>query len=298
MDKKVIFLFMFLFVGAIVLAANVDNVIDLKEYMNVKIIEPLESNGAVPVNIQDQHSEIIDLILHNQIDTIALNQTNSIDDRFIYINTSTTPDNTMIICLKEESAFYQASILSVSSIGGDMYLIELDTPLDYAFTSATYGELATTNMAIDGSSTPVIFKVSPKGSRDNVSWDITRIIFVMAGTGIGAQNDAPDDGDFGVTGVLTNGVVLRSINGITKNIFNVKRNGEFRLRAYDVEYTDASKAGLYSVGVRRTFAGQSKNGVTVRLDAITNDTIEVIIQDDLTDMFGMKAVVQGHMVTD
>lgn len=258
----------------------------------------LESNGAMPVNIQDQHTEIVDLILHNQIDTLTLNQTYSIDDRSVYINTSTTPDNTMIVCFKDGEAFYQASILSVSSIGGDIYLIELDTPLDYAFTSATYGELATTNMAIDGSSTPVTFKVSPIGLNDDVAWDITRIIFVMSGEGIGPTNDHPDDSDFGVTSVLTNGIVLRSVNGITKNIFNIKRNGEFRLRVYDVTYTEKSKAGLYSVGVRRSFAGQDKNGVTVRLNAITNDTIEIIIQDDLTEMFGMKAVIQGHMVTD
>lgn len=295
MNKSLIFLLGLLLITSIFIVVAQSNVINFRGGIENII---LESNGALPVNIQDQHTEIIDLILHNQIDTIALNQTNSIGDRSVYINTSTTPDATMIVCFKEDTAFYQASILTVSSLGGDMYLIELDTPLDYAYTDATYGELATTNMAINGSSTPVTFKVSPKGLDDGVAWDITRIIFVMAGTGIGAQNDAPDDGDFGVTGVLTNGIVLRSVNGITKNIFNVKRNGEFRLRAYDVTYTEASKAGLYSVGVRRTFAGQSKNGVTVRLNADANDTIEVIIQDDLTEMFGMKAVVQGHVVTD
>jgi len=260
---------------------------------------PLEANGAIPVNIQDQHTEIIDLVLHRELDNVTLNQTYSIGDTSIIIETTgVTPTAGHTVCFKELSAFYQANIIAVTPIAGNFYNVTLDTPLDYSFSSNMNGCLSTTNMAIDGSVTPQTFHITPEGLSDGEEWDITRIIFVLAGEGIGAQNDKPDDGDFGVTSVLTNGIVLRSVNGVTKNIFNVKRNGEFRLRAYDVTYTDKSKAGLYSVGVRRSFSGTDKNGVTVRLTASSKDTIEVIIQDDLTEMFGMKAVVQGHRVTD
>jgi len=257
---------------------------------------PLDNSGNIEVALQDQHTEIIDLKLNKLINNITLLQNTNIYDRIININSISAPNVLESICLKEGVAFYQAHILDVDSLGGNEYTIELDTPLDFPYTTSANGCLSIVNMAVDGSVTPVIFSLSPQGLDDNVSWDITRVLIVMSGLGIGAQNLAPDDSDFGVTEVLTNGVVLRSINGITKNIFNVKRNGELRLRAYDVTYTEKSKAGLYSVGVRRSFSGQDKNGVTIRLDAATNDALQIIIQDDLTEMFGMQVVAQGHLV--
>lgn len=281
-----------LFVGIIFVEAD-SNIVNLKQGIMDLILE----DGNVPVAIQDQHTEIIDLVMHKEIDNFTLNQSYIIGDRSLYIEVnSIAPVVGDVICLKEKVAFYQAEIISVTLISGTSYLIEVDTPLDYEFTSSSFGCTSTTNMAIDGSVTPVIFKVSPKYLDEDMEWDITRIIFVMSGEGVGVTNDHPDDSDFGVTGNLDNGIVLRSVNGITKNIFNVKRNGEFRLRAYDVTYTEKSKAGLYSISTRRTFSGIDKNGVTVRLNAVTSDTIEVIIQDDLTEMFGMKAVIQGHVV--
>lgn len=293
MKQQLIFAMLFLFTLTSVSAFNFEG--DGVFVTNNPI---LEENGAMPVNIQDQHTEIIDLVLHQRLDNITLNQTYAIGDKTIIIETTgVTPEVGNFVCFKETVAFYQAEIITVTAISGNIYSILLDTPLDYPYTNETKACISTTNMAIDGSVTPQTFHITPYGLNEDVEWDLTRIIFVMAGVGIGAQNDAPDDGDFGVTSQLTNGIVLRSVNGITKNIFNVKRNGEFRLRSYDVDYTDKSKAGLFSVGVRRTFAGQSKNGVTIRLGAENEDTIEVIIQDDLTEMFGMKAVVQGHVVT-
>jgi hypothetical protein len=262
----------------------------------VKIVEPIE-DGSLKVIIQDQHTEIIDLLLHRPLNNLTLNQTYSIGDRNIIVETTgVTPVIGNVVCFKELTAFYQGEILTVTAITGNFYTIELDTPIDFPFSNNTNGCVSTTNMAVDGSVTPQIFYITPYGLNENVEWDITRILFVMSGEGIGATNDHPDDSDFGVTSNLENGIVLRSVNGITKNIFNIKRNGEFRLRAYDVTYTEKSKAGLYSVGVRRSFNGPDKNGVTVRLLAETGDTIEIIIQDDLTEQFGMKAVVQGQVV--
>jgi len=258
---------------------------------------PISDGGFVEVELQDQHTEIIDLKLHQTVNEIFFLSNYNIGDRFVNISSISIPIIGQSTCFKEGTAFYQGGIIGVTSLGGDTYTLELDTPLDYNFSINNFGCLTIVNMAVDGSVTPQIFKVSPEGLNDDVEWDITRVIIVMSGEGIGASDDFPDDSDFGVTSALTNGIVLRSVNGITKNIFNIKKNGEFRLRAYDVTYTDKSKAGLFSVGVRRSFAGVDKNGVTVRLIAGTNDSIEVEIQDDLTEMFGMQIVVQGHVVS-
>ncbi len=258
---------------------------------------PISNNGFMEVELQDQHTEIIDLKLNQEINKIYLLHNYSLNARYINITSNTPPAVGQSVCLKEITAFYQAGIIGVTSLGGDNYKLELDTPLDYPFTINSSGCLSIVNMAVDGSTTPQIFRISPEGLANNVEWDITRVLIVMSGEGIGSTKDFPDDGDFGVTSALTNGIVLRSVDGITKNIFNIKKNGEYRLRAYDVTYTDKSKAGLYSVGVRRSFAGPDKNGVTVRLNSKTNDSIEVIIQDDLTEMYGMQIVVQGHVVS-
>lgn len=263
---------------------------------NVKIISPIE-DGFLPVIIQDQHTEIIDLKMGRLLDTIILLDNYSIGDRVILIETTgviPTIDDT--ICLKEGTAFYQARPVNVVSLGGNQFNITMDTPLDYAFTTSGGCSLTSTNLAVDGSVTPITFKITPSGLNDDVSWDITRFILLFGGDGIGAQNDAPDDGDFGVTTALTNGVVIRSVDGITKNLFNAKTNGDFRARAYDMTYTDISKSNLYTVATRRSFSGPDKNGVTIRLNAITNDSLEFIVQDDLTEMSGGQMIVQGHVV--
>lgn len=293
-------LFLLLLTAVILTSKNKNASLEnLLEENNDAMNEGLTVNisDSVDVYIQDQHTEIIDLILHQQIDNFTLNSNHFIGEKEFNITMiAIAPVVGDLICLKEGLAFYQATVLNVTSIIGLQYIIEVDTPIDYYFTTSAFGCTSTTNMAIDGSVTPQIFKVSPRYLNEDVSWDITRIILVLSGEGVGPANDAPDDSDFGVTTNLDNGIVLRSVNGITKNIFNIKRNGEFRLRAYDVTYTEKTKAGLYSVGIRRSFAGTDKNGVTVRLDADNQDTIEIIIQDDLTEMFGFKAVAQGHVV--
>jgi len=264
----------------------------------VSIVSPLESNGAIPVNIQDQHTEIIDLKLTRHINNVSLLSNVAIDDYDIHLSSISVPTVEQVLCLKEGEAFYQAEPLNIVSTGGDNYTLTMDTPFDYAFTTAAYGCISSSNLAVDGSVTPVIFRVTPANLESGVEWDITRFILIFGGYGIGAQNDAPDDGDFGVTSALTRGIVLRVSDGISKNIFNAKMNGELRARSYDLQYTPASKAGIYSVAMRRTFAGQNKNGVTVRLTADSQDELQIIIQDDLTEMTGGMAIAQGHIVQD
>lgn len=262
--------------------------------------QDLNSDSAkLDVSIQDQHSQIIDLKLSRKLDDITILNNYNIGDTIIVIETTgIVPVIANTICLKESLAFYQGRPITVTLIAGNQYTIELDTPLDFAFTTSSGCALTDTNLAVDGSVTPIIFSISPANLTAGTSWDITRLILLFGGQGIGVTNENPDDSDFGVASAITKGIVLRSVNGITKNIFNAKTNGDFRARAYDVAYIDASKAGLYSVGIRRSFSGVDKNGVTIRLDSDTSDTFELIVQDDLTEMSGGQCVVQGHVVED
>ena len=256
---------------------------------------------AVPIHdvfIQDQHSDIIDLHLCRHIDDVTILSDTEIDEYSVSISCSTTPVAGNMVCFKEGYSFYQGEILSVVDDTGGEYTITIDVPLDFAFTTGATCSLRSPNLNIDGSSTPVVFYVSPSGLVDpsyatqGQKWDITRIIFAIT------DATAMDDAKFGGVTALTNGIIVRKKNNYYKNIFNAKSNGDFALHAYDVTYVPDTlgPAGEYGLRVRRSFAGPEKNGVTIRLDAETDDEIQIIVRDNLTGLTGFQAVVQGHIV--
>ena len=247
----------------------------------------LESNGATPVNIQDQHSEIIDLYMMREDDTFILASGVSIDDNSFTVEAGHSITVGQIVCFQEGIKVMQAEVLSVVT-----NTIGIDTPFDFAFSVGGGCTNGTNNMAVDGSVTPQIFRITPKNLTDGQEWDITRIIFNIT------DDTIMDTEKFGGIPKLTNGIVLRVKNGQIKNIFNAKKNGSFAERVFDIAYDDKAPAGSFGFRARRTFAGQSKNGVTIRLSATNNDELQIMIFDDLTGLNEFEAVAQGHYVTD
>lgn len=259
---------------------------------SVTISSPLESNGAIPVNIQDQHSEILEFYLQQIIDpTLTIFTNTSINDTVVTVSTAAEPTNGSLVCFREDTHFYQAGILSHVANGAN-WDVTLDTPLDFAFTTGGGCALSNKNMAVDGDSTSVEFEFSAEGVTPGTEFDITGIIFHII------DNAAMDTETFGGIPKLTKGIVLRVENTITKNIFNVKSNGDFADHIYDVAFDDKAPAGAYSFRCRKTFAGQPNSGVTVRLNTDTSDKLVLIVQDDLTDLTDFHVVVQGHVVVD
>lgn len=247
------------------------------------------TNGGLDVNIQDQHSQTINLLLARVVQVVTVATAAAIDDMVITLTAAVSPVVGNLICLKEEKSFYQGFIMAVVANGSN-WDVTLDTPLDYAFTTAGGCSERNSNMAVDGSVTPVEFSVSPGDLQDGVQWDITRILATIT------SGTAMDDAKFGGIPALTRGIYMRHVNGITKNLFNIKSNQDWRLEAFDVNYSTKAPAGSYGFSIRRTYGGQSKSGVTLRLDAISSDKLSVWVQDDLTgdDTFFMR--VQGHEV--
>ena len=105
-----------------------------------------------------------------------------------------------------------------------------------------------------------------------------------------------DSAKFGGISALANGVVLRKVDGVYHNIFNIKTNGDFALRSFDVAYDDKAPAGSYGFRCRTTFAGQSKRGVTIRLNGTSGDELQILNQDSLGALSHFNAIVQGHVV--
>lgn len=232
------------------------------------------------VIIADQITEVVDLYFCHEKATTNPTVALSLDDRQITVADTTGAVVGECINIREDVYFFQAIIQSI--VGN---VITFNAFIDYPFTTEASVCFAEWNMAVDGSVTPVIFTICPPA---NATWDLTRII------GNITDSSAMDDGLFGGTPSLSNGVILRVSDGYDKNIFIVSDNGGFTERAYDARYSDKAPAGLYGFSFRRTFAGQNKNGVVIRLDGSTNDQLQLIIQDDLTDLVKFACVAQGH----
>lgn len=257
---------------------------------------PIESNGGVAVNIQDQTSPLIDLYLSQKIADINITVNTSLDDKTVSIESGVAPLVGNLVCFKEGTAFYQGFIISVVSLGGDDYNITLDSPLDYAYTTAGGCSIREHDLATaDGSVNTQIFSLSPFNLDNGTRWDIVRLMFYIE------SSSAMDDGLFGDQTALTNGLVIRRKNGFFQNLFNIKSNGEFAQRAYDRQYAQAAKppsGTAYSLITRRTFGGQNKNGVVIRLNANDSDSLQALVQDDLTALDHVHIIAQGHLVQD
>ena len=246
--------------------------------------------GGLDVFIQDQTTGTIDLKLMNVEGSWTIAVNTNIEDTTITATGGhgiTTGDT---ILIKEGLRYSQFKVTNVVT-----NTITIDSPLDLAYTTAATCTRGTTNMAVIGTlATPVIFGIGPLAAQD---WDIVRVLFVIEG------NATMDSSLFGCIPAIVNGVLIRQRNAVFFNQFNVKSNGDFALRAYDISYDDRAgvPSGIYGFRCRRTFGGAGKTGVTIRLVG-TPEEFQVLIQDDIAtavsgdQITNMEVVVQGHVV--
>jgi len=250
------------------------------------------TNNGLDVNVSDQTTEIVDLHLTEQIQVMTLVNNTVMDQTVIRVASASPPIAFNMVNLKEGTSFYQGEILVVASLGGGQYNLTLDTPLDFAYTTAALIDEVSDDLTVNGSSTRIIFNISPAGLAPGTRWDIIRMIFVIT------DNTAMDDEKFGGLAALSKGIVIRKTSGKNKNIFNAKTNSDFAVHTFDISYSDKAPSGFFGFRARRTFGGQDKNGVVIRLSADTNDELEVIIQDNLSGLTRFNVVAQGHVVED
>jgi len=177
---------------------------------------------------------------------------------------------------------YFGTILAINS-----NTLTLDTPLDFSFQAGDTVGCFTRELDVDGSVTPQIFSIEVGPNADQ-SIDITRLMISMY------TATAVDLGSFGDLTSLTNGCVLRRVDGTIHNLYNVKNNGELANITFD--YTPYTAAGQAQDGAkfRNTYNGTDKHGVTIRLDP--GDELQWVIQDDLTGLTQFRIIAQGHYV--
>jgi hypothetical protein len=174
--------------------------------------------------------------------------------------------------------FYFGTVLN--KVGND---ITFDTPFDFEFQPGDPALSSTRNLNVNGSVTPQIFSIQ---AGQNIVVDITRFVIHMV------DNTAMDDTKFGSLTKLTNGLILRKVDGTYQNIFNVKDNGEIANLAPDASYPDKVPAGTFAFRAPYNIAGQRQHGVVIRIGA--GESLELIVQDDLSSLDSFRALAQGH----
>lgn len=242
------------------------------------------TNGGLDINIQDQHTRALDLKFVRAIAIPTTLAADTVVDAHTVELTSAVGfvDGTHIIIAESGTKFYVGD--QIGAPAGNV--ITLDSPMDRIYASGSAVIPASYDMAVDGSVTPVVFQVGSADSSTVI--DITRVMGYME------DNAVMYDTLFGSIAALTNGCVLRLSNGEKTNIWNVKTNADLALLGYDLNYPTKVPSGTYSARFRVTYASQGKHGVTLRLAA--GDTLEFIVQDDLTAISVFNLMAQGHIV--
>jgi len=240
------------------------------------------------INIQDQHSPVIVAYFSLVEEETLLTNTVAINDYDIVVDdpTGLVIGEYLSIFNVAANRFYVGSAVNV--VGST---ITMDTPMDFAFPSGSFVTSGQRNMNVNGSVTPVIFGVRNTDEAIGATFDITRIIFKCYTTG---TNDLSKFGD--IAGGLTNGIVLRKVDGEFRNIFNAKTNGDLKNIMFDFDIEPAQGSAQDGFTGRLTFAGQNKIGVTVRL--MPGEDLQMIIQDDLTTLILFNVLLEGHEVID
>ena len=287
-EKVLVILVSVIFVfGCLLLVDAKTSVVNLRDWQKVQIVSPLESNGAIPINVQDQYTPAFDVYFVQFIANVTLQADTIIDTYTINLTTghgANIGDQIDMVDSAKNRGFLGLVVANGTNI------ITLDRPMtnNLSYLTTTAGRY-TRDLNVDGSVTPQTFVISPPL---DVQIDITRVMFQMI------TDTEPDFGKFGDLAVLTNGLVMRTVNGGISNLFNVKSNAELVNLMYDVTFYDTSHPGqgVYGLGGRLTYGGQNKHGVTIRLGQ--NQSLQVIVQDNLEDLADFHMIAAGHVVTD
>lgn len=236
----------------------------------------------VDAYIQDQFTEEVNIYFHIDKLTTALTNDTAIDDIDITVDSVVGVIAGYIIVIYEGERKFQSIVKSI--LGN---VITMVSPLDFAFTAGAIIHFGIFNLAVNGSVTPQIahFMTPP-----DVKYDIYTINFFIT------DDAAMDSAKFGGIPALTNGILLKHKNGKIKNLMLVYNNHGFSEQGCTIEYDPKAPAGVYGFEAKKNYKVVS--GVSLRLVGSTDDDLEIIIQDDLTDLKSFTATVQGHVVED
>ena len=256
--------------------------------INLPMIESRHGERGIPTYPLNKSDYPLDLYFTKVLNDTTLAAPSVVDDNDITLapgHGGVIGNEIDVSSTLNGSHFMQSQILNVV---GDV--ITLDTPSNRIYTVAdTVVAISYDNMNVDGSVTPVVFSVKPL---INQSGDFYRIIVRMT------DNVDMDFETFGGITALTNGVVVRvnEGNGNYRTIVNFKSNGDIENFSYDSNYFTNKAGGVRGFSSRMTFNGKAKHGVVIRLDGARDESLEIVVQDDLTGLTSMLWIAQGSEI--
>lgn len=249
----------------------------------------LLKNRAVPVTHQDQTTPLLSSIFSQSVsggnftlsaDTVAstvdvLNYTFSVN-----VGHTIVPGNEIILLDVLTDRSLQAKVVSVATND-----ITIDRPIDHVFPYAgivpTLGRKTVSDLSVDGSVTPQIYTIRA----GSIPHDYYGYSFCMI------HSSEPDDSKFGDLNALTNGLVLRIVNGYQQTLFNFKKNGDFKRYGGLLTVQEKSGGGEYSTCCRINVS--EIYGIAQRISGTS--AIQIIVQDDLSGLTSAEALAFGHI---
>lgn len=244
------------------------------------------SKNSLDVNIKTVHTSIIDQEFNFKTNVYTMFSSPVIaqDRTFTVIDASgfTVRDKIQI-----EDGIVETDYPSILSITGNT--ITIDRPIDKNYTTLDGIRKIISNMNVDGSVTPVSFKV--RAETAITASHIRRLLIAMT-------HEIEGDGStFGGIPELTRGVLFRAYyerTGEYKTIANWKTNSDIASHMYDMTNSDrADKKNLFSTSGRWTI---TQSGAVAELQPNNIDFLEFLIQDDLTGLATFKIRAQGHIL--
>lgn len=163
--------------------------------------------------------------------------------------------------------------------------LTLNRPLDNDHVNGSEVQEIDIGMNVSGSlAVPVSYKVQPPSFE---RWQITRILITLL------DQTQMDDNLFGGITALSNGVVLRiNRGGQDRTLTHWQSNADLKDDMFNVEYSTRAPAGFFGMNGRWTF---TKAEFVVDLDGANGDYLEVLIQDDLTNLDDFEIKAQGRL---
>ncbi len=173
-------------------------------------------------------------------------------------------------CELRENGLTEFTLLKILTVVADV--ITFNRPIDNNYTTDADLFVVSKNMAVDGSVTPISFRLTPPTmGLVNTKWQITRILISLT------HASAGDDGKFGGGSALLRGVLLRTNrSGVERTSTQWFANGDMKADMFNVEYSDKAPAGLNGTSGRWTF---TESGAVVDLEGLEGDFAEILTQD-------------------
>ena len=264
--------------------------IQAKSELTGEVEDTTSYRGSLNVNNAWVNRKIVNESFH-QHDSAVTSPTTGIDEG----DTAVTVDSVVGFSVADEVkieedvasvGIQEIGVLTITDITG--LVITFDRPISNDYTTAATIERVVTNMAVVGTlANPVSFEIDPPLG---TVWQFTRILFNIT------DQTVMDDAKFGGIPALTNGVSLRATTaaGRTVTFANWKSNSDMKLDMFDINYSSKAPAGFYGLTGRWTF---TKAEVVAELDGDASPVqkLEVLIQDDLTDLDTFLMRGQGRV---